>query len=145
MDRIFVAGDGSRWAKLSTPEDLSAEDALGYASDGAEEVWTLTREGRRRSLRAGQRLSSNNGEMLAEMAAGGAGVALLPRFIVEKALRSGRRCQVLSGWAPPDIWLTLFYPPYDRLPPRVATFSNFFETYVTETHPLSAVLARTAG
>lgn len=28
--------------------------------------------------------------------------------------------------------LALYYPPYEHLPLRVATFSDFFETYIRE-------------
>lgn len=44
--------------------------------------------------------------------------------------------QILVGWEAPQLWLTLDYPPYERLPLRVAKFSDFFESYVTETRPL---------
>jgi DNA-binding transcriptional LysR family regulator len=66
----------------------------------------------------------------------GEGIALLPRFIVEAELESGALEPVLTDWSAPDIWLTLYYPPYERLPLRVATFSDFFEVHVKETRPL---------
>jgi hypothetical protein len=28
------------------------------------------------------------------------------------------------------LWLTLYYPPYQALPPRIASFSKFFEQQV---------------
>ncbi|MNT94946.1 LysR substrate binding domain protein [compost metagenome] len=62
----------------------------------------------------------------------GEGVALLPLFIVEDALKDGRLVQVLDQWSSPEIWLTLYYPPYEHLPLRVATISDFFETYIRE-------------
>ena len=51
-------------------------------------------------------------------------------------LAAGRLTEVLPDWSVPEIWLTLYYPPYERLPLKVATFSDFFETYVRETRPL---------
>lgn len=45
--------------------------------------------------------------------------------------------QILPDWHAPDIWLTLYYPPYESLPMRVATFSDFFERHVTSTSLLS--------
>ncbi|WKL39419.1 LysR family transcriptional regulator (plasmid) [Sinorhizobium meliloti] len=44
--------------------------------------------------------------------------------------------RVLAEWEPPELWLTLYYPPYEKLPMRVARFSDFFERYVTHTRPL---------
>lgn len=87
-------------------------------------------------LRADNRFRAYSGDLLAELAASGEGIALLPRFIVADALAAGRLVPVLEAWRPGDLWLTLYYPPYERLPLRVATFSDFFEVYVTQTRPL---------
>ena len=74
--------------------------------------------------------------MLARLAVNGEGIALLPRFIIADDLAGGRLAEVLPDWTVPEIWLTLYYPPYERLPLKVATFSDFFEAYVQETRPL---------
>jgi DNA-binding transcriptional LysR family regulator len=55
---------------------------------------------------------------------------LLPGFHIAEHLRTGRLVHVLRGWAPPDLWLTLYYPPYQTLPPRIASFSKFFEQQI---------------
>ena len=47
-----------------------------------------------------------------------------------------RLAAVLEGWQAPDIWLTLYYPPYDRLPVRLTQFSDFVADYVTRVRPL---------
>ncbi len=65
----------------------------------------------------------------------GKGIALLPRFIVDEEIAAGRLVEVLSDWTAPQIWLTLYYPPYERLPLRVATFSDFFEAWVRTSNP----------
>ncbi|MGO8127069.1 LysR family transcriptional regulator, partial [Rhizobium ruizarguesonis] len=39
---------------------------------------------------------------------------------------TGRLVHVLKDWSPPDLSLTLYYPPYQALPPRIASFSKFF-------------------
>jgi len=82
------------------------------------------------TISAGRSFCANNGEVLADMAADGTGVAMLPGFNIAEHLRSGRLVHVFQGWAPPDLWLTLYYPPYQALPPRIATFSKFFEEQV---------------
>jgi DNA-binding transcriptional LysR family regulator len=85
---------------------------------------------------AGKILAANNGELIARLAEDGQGVALLPRFIVDDALARGAPKQILAEWEPPALWLTLYYPPYEKLPMRIARFSDFFERYVTHTRPL---------
>ena len=119
-----------------SPDDLSEYELLAYGGEPAGESWELRREGNRSVTRACGRVRADSGDLLAELAANGDGIALLPRFIVAGALASGRLAPVLAEWRPDDLWLTLYYPPYEHLPLRVATFSNFFETYLTESHPL---------
>lgn len=114
------------------PEDLTKIECLSYQDQTRTEVWELSKAGATRSIEAKGRFSVNNGDFLASLAIAGEGVALLPLFIVEEALKDGRLVQVLDQWSPPEIWLTLYYPPYEHLPLRVATFSDFFETYIRE-------------
>ncbi len=137
VERVLVTAPGTRHVSAETPEDLPREACYAYSPDGREETWELTRDQRTRSLRAGQSLSSNNGDLLAQMVARRGGIALLPKVIVSDAIDAGILVQILDDWSPPDIWLTLYYPPYDRLPPRIAAFSDFFERHVTVTKPLS--------
>lgn len=118
------------------PEDLADHVCLGYRADARDEVWDLAKGPSRRSHRADGRFSANNGDVLARLAANGEGVALLPRFIIEEDLAAGRLVEILPDWSAPELWLTLYYPPYERLPLKVATFSDFFETHVRETRPL---------
>lgn len=118
------------------PEDLADHNCLGYRDDLGEDVWHLSNGKRQRSQKAQGRLSANNGDLLAALVLNGDGIALLPRFIVEADLAAGRLAAVLPDWFAPEIWLTLYYPPYEQLPMRVSTFSDFFETHVNETFPL---------
>jgi DNA-binding transcriptional LysR family regulator len=118
------------------PDDLVGFSCLSYSQDAGGETWELSKGTSRRSHRAEGGFSANNGDFLARLVVNGEGIALLPRFIVEDDLRSGVLVEVLSDWSAPEIWLTLYYPPYAQLPLRVATFSDFFEHYVKDTRPL---------
>ena len=138
VPRVLVASAGYLLAHgvPGVPEDLGDHTCLSYGEDARDEVWVLTHGVESRSHRAQGGFSANNGDLLARLAVQGEGIALLPRFIVEDHLRAGGLVRVLPDWLPPEIWLTLYYPPYDHLPLRVATFSDFFEVHVRETKPL---------
>lgn len=138
VPRVLVAAPGYLAARGTPgdPGDLAGHACVSYRADARDEVWELSRGPSRRSHRATGRFSANNGDLLAQLALNGEGITLLPRFMVEEELSSGRLTEVLPGWSAPEIWLTLYYPPYERLPLKVATFSDFFETYVKETRPL---------
>lgn len=138
VPRVLVAAPAYLLAQgvPENPDDLGEHACLSYGEDARDEIWLLTQGAVQQSHRARGGFSANNGDLLARLAAHGEGIALLPRFIVADDLAGGGLVQVLAGWKPPDIWLTLYYPPYDHLPLRVATFSDFFEVHVKETKPL---------
>ncbi|MBA9032276.1 LysR family transcriptional regulator [Rhizobium leguminosarum] len=128
--RILVAAPGSRFSDMKHPNELIPDDCLAYSGDSKRETWTLSDGSGSATIFAGRAFSANSGEVLARMAADSVGVAMLPKFHVAEHLRTGRLVHVLRDWAPPDLWLTLYYPPYQVLPPRIASFSKFFEQQV---------------
>jgi len=136
--RILVASPGylATNGEPQTPDDLDEAACLAYDEEALAETWELSHAGRVRKVRAGKVIAGNNGDLIARLAENGEGVALLPLFIVEEALDAGHLVQILPDWLPPELWLTLYYPPYEKLPMRVAKFSDFFESYVTKIRPL---------
>ncbi|MBN7809176.1 LysR family transcriptional regulator [Agrobacterium rosae] len=130
VKRILVAAPGSRFADIQHPSELTPDDCLAYSGESRRENWALSDGNGSASISAGRAFSANSGEVLASMAVEGKGVALLPKFHVSGHLRSGKLVHILAEWTPPDLWLTLYYPPYQALPPRIASFSKFFEEEV---------------
>ncbi len=130
VPRILVAAPGTRFVDMTSPDELSPDDCLAYSGESRRENWVLSDGGTSVTISAGRAFSANSGEVLADMAADGAGVAMLPGFHIAEHLRMGRLVHVLRNWAPPDLWLTLYYPPYQALPPRIAAFSKFFEQQI---------------
>lgn len=138
VPRVLVAAPAclERRGVPETPEDLTRHCCISYRPDARTETWHLSRGPSHRAHKARGLFAANNGDLLARLVLQGEGIALLPRFIVAEDLEAGRLVQVLPEWTAPEIWLTLFYPPYEQLPLRVATFSDFFEAHVKETRPL---------
>lgn len=134
VPRLLVASPAflARNGVPKVPEDLTTLECLSYHDQSKTETWELSRPGQVRTIEARGRFSINNGDFLCRLAVAGEGIALLPRFIVEEELRAGRLVEVLPEWSTPEIWLTLYYPPYEQLPLRVATFSDFFEAFIKE-------------
>jgi len=56
---------------------------------------------------------------------GGAGLALLPTFIVGDDLREGRLMTVLDRFIPQDMTLNAVYPHARHLSPKVRAFVDF--------------------
>lgn len=74
---------------------------------------------------------SNSGEVIVALAEKGCGVALMPNFLMSDELKNRRLVPLLDAWSAPEIWLTAFYPPYDKMPAKVAAFTSFIEDMVT--------------
>ena len=121
-----------RFDAVSEPDDLRALPLLSYSAVGEAEQWVLTQGAERRVIRAGTQVVSNNGDFLLELTRGGHGLSVLPDFIAGDALAKEDVVRLLSDWDLPPLWLTLYYPPYEQLPPLVATFSDFFEGYTRD-------------
>lgn len=117
------------------PEDLDPAHCLSYGQGGAE-LWRFERASQQRVIRAGTQVVANNGEVLFALARSGNGIVNLPAFIVAEGLASGAVEQVLPDWTIPPLWLTLYYPPYEVLPPLVATFTDFFEAWMRDVRGL---------
>ncbi len=58
----------------------------------------------------GQRLCSNNGEVLRTAAVRGLGITLLPKFIIEPELQQRALQLVLPDYHPPELIISVIYP-----------------------------------
>ena len=121
-----------RMPRPVSPDDLGPDHCLSYGQKGTAESWTFTRGGLRRTIRAGSDVVSNNGEFLHALALSGNGMVNLPDFLVRDDLAGGGLEAVLPDWQVTPLNLMLYYPPYEKLPPLVATFTDFFEAYIRE-------------
>ncbi|WNG47861.1 LysR family transcriptional regulator [Archangium minus] len=82
------------------PEDLLHHDCLRYTHLRAEDEWRFYGPQGRIRVPVSGSLSTGNGTMLREAVAQGIGLAMLPRFMVDEDLRSGRLVTVLDDFAP---------------------------------------------
>lgn len=121
-----------RIPRPENPDELTPDQCLSYGQKGAAETWTFTRGSQRRTVRAGSDVISNNGEFLYALALSGNGMVSLPEFLVREGLASGGLELVLPDWQIPPLNLMLYYPPYEKLPPLVETFTDFFEAYIRD-------------
>ena len=101
---------------IVTPDDLQAADALVYSHHDQPTRWRFESEGARVDVTLRERMRSNNGSVLLEAAAAGAGVGLVPDFFFDKPRPELRR--VLPRWEPSfGIWA--MFPHRRHLNPAV--------------------------
>jgi DNA-binding transcriptional LysR family regulator len=134
VPRLLVASPGYllRAGVPKAPRDLADHECLGYSNFPGGDQWALRNgeTGEERTTQVKLPFECDNGEVVAELAALGEGVALLPRFIVAKYLATEALTPILEHWRPAEIWLTAFYPPYEALPAKVLAFTRLIEQTV---------------
>ncbi|MBF0164386.1 MAG: LysR family transcriptional regulator [Magnetococcales bacterium] len=119
----------SRRGVPATPEELANHDCLVYtlsSRDGVG-VWRFEggEAGTRHRIRVNGVLLANNGEVLRQAALAGLGILILPSFLVDGDLASGRLREILGGHGLRGGGIHAVYPPSRHLPIRVRLFSDY--------------------
>ena len=133
VERVLVASPGylDRAGTPLQPADLTHHSCLGYSHFAGGDTLRLQRaDGRSETMTVALPFECDNGEVLAALAARGEGIVLLPTFIVSDYLERGELVRLMEDWSAPQVWLTAYYPPYERLPAKVATFTEFVENAI---------------
>jgi DNA-binding transcriptional LysR family regulator len=116
-----------------TPEALASHDCLYYPRAQETPTWTFEPVGGRHATErvtvpvAGP-FAANNSESLRDAAIAGLGVALLPDFSAQSALKSGKLVEVLPSWKPVGAFAERLYAirPYgSHVPMAVRAFVRF--------------------
>jgi DNA-binding transcriptional LysR family regulator len=106
--RLLVASPAylKRRGEPKTPEALAKHDALTYAAPGLADAWTLLDGEREARVRLNVVFRSNAPHALRELATAGAGIGLLPDWLVSEQTRSKALRVVLSAWrsAPVNVY-----------------------------------------
>lgn len=125
----------SRRGTPQTPTDLMQHAALSYAHLADGDVWQLTdpTTGTTQPVRVPTTFTCDNGNLLADLAIAGQGIALLPDFLLRDHIAAGHLTRVLPNWHLPEIWLTAYYPPYQRLPTALERFTACIEEAMADT------------
>lgn len=110
---------------LDHPKDLQNHRCLNYGYLATGTQWRLSgREGDHWHSIAWN-LCSNNGEVLRDAAVDGAGIAMLPRFIVSDDLKSGKLKTVLDEFRAPSLAVFALYPPTRYVQNKVRVFIDY--------------------
>lgn len=118
----YLAAHGAPQA----PEDLERHNCFTYEYVQPRNVWRFRdAAGTERAVRVNGSLHSNNGDLLAEAAARGAGIVFEPAFIVGPDVRSGRLVPLLQDFEPAPVPIYAVYPSRKHLSAKVRLFVDF--------------------
>jgi DNA-binding transcriptional LysR family regulator len=122
-----------------TPEELAQHDCLTYEYISPRHLWRFVdAAGGERAVRVSGRLHSNNGDLLAEAAAQGAGIVFEPAFIVGADVRAGRLVPLLQEYSAAPLPIYAIYPSRKHLSAKVRLFVEFLVERFAEAADWSA-------
>jgi DNA-binding transcriptional LysR family regulator len=109
-----------------TPDELGAHNCFTYEYVSPRNQWRFRdAAGSEHAVRVSGSLHSNNGDLLAEAAARGAGIVFEPAFIVGPELRAGRLVPLLQDFTPAPVPIYAVYPSRKHLSAKVRVFVDF--------------------
>jgi len=115
----------ARHGRPRRPADLAGHECLAYTGDANPNAWSYGTGDRVESVYVRSRFNANNGDVLAEAAAQGLGIALQPDFIAAPYLQDGRLEQILGEFAPPELGVYALLPGTRHMPYRVRVLIDF--------------------
>jgi DNA-binding transcriptional LysR family regulator len=111
------------------PRDLATHNCLLFDYQTADNSWTLARDGKREKVPVSGNLRATGSEVLREAAIGGAGLILMPTWLVGGDIAAGRLTPVLEQWSPSpgaeEGAISAVYQPNRRGSKKVASFVDF--------------------
>lgn len=109
-----------------SPEELAGHNCFTYQYVSPRHLWRFRdASGAERAVRVSGSLHSNNGDLLAEAAAQGAGIVFEPAFIVGPEVRAGRLVPLLQEFSAPPMPIYAVYPSRKHLSAKVRLFVDF--------------------
>ena len=84
--------------KPRTPEDLKTHACIGFTGYTGWPDWSLSKAGKRKTIRPQGPLVADNSEVVLSAAMAGAGITFTSDWLAGPALREGKLREVLPGW-----------------------------------------------
>ncbi len=107
------------------PDDLAGHNCLGYPYGQSRDEWPFEGPDGPVSVPVRGTLQANNGDVLRVAALRGAGIVLIPTFIVGPDVAAGLLRCVLPGYKVPELAIHAVYPHSRHLSPKVRSFVDF--------------------
>lgn len=135
IERVICASPGylAQYGTPKHPEELKNHNCLHYNLISRSEEWGLIKQEGNKNIEISGTLSTNNGEVLKQAALQGTGIVLLPKFIVQDALKTGDLSPILESHTPEPTGLFAIRPSRAFTPTRVALFIDYMKSIYPKT------------
>ena len=115
-----------------TAEELSRHRCLRYSYASNSNEWRISKKGREQRIRVSGPLLLNNGDAICTAAEHGAGIAMLPTFIVGDSIRTGRLDRILEDYECPSVGIHAVYSSSRHLTAKVRTVIDFLDAEISD-------------
>lgn len=125
--RCLVASPGYLEARgrPRSVADLARHDCLAYRTTDGSVTWRLLTSAGPKNVRLKPRLCADDFRVLRDWALAGLGISMLPGFVCEEGLSSGRLVTLLRGSVQEQVPLFLVHPQGRHVPARVRLLHDF--------------------
>jgi DNA-binding transcriptional LysR family regulator len=115
------------------PSDLARHTCFTYSYAASGNQWHFENaDGKTAEVRVGGPVNANNGMLLAEMAAAGAGIVQAPCFVLAPLLAAGRLVRVLPEWTLRRLPIHVVYPTRRHLSAKVQAMTAFLTRWYAQ-------------
>ncbi len=115
----------------NSPEDLDVHECLLFNYTDGEQTWLFSKGKMSKSIEPKGSLRANHSETLREAAVGGAGIIMMPTWLVGQDLCRGNLVELLTDWTvdhrPGDSGIYAIYLPNRRGSKKVRAFLDFLK------------------
>jgi DNA-binding transcriptional LysR family regulator len=127
--RVLVAARDylDRYSTPQAPADLDRHNCLLYAYLSTGNEWVFRGPQGDMRVQAHGNFKANNGHAIREALLAGAGVALMPDWLVHDDLQAGRLVTLLPQFAPAPLEVNAVYPSGRHVSAKLRTFIEFLQ------------------
>jgi DNA-binding transcriptional LysR family regulator len=127
MTSIVVASPSflEKHRDITKPEQLAEVPCLNLNFSGPKNQWKLIKDKQESKVKIQAAVSANSPEFLFHMALLGRGVAMIPKFLCEEALVSGKLVHILKSWTSEAAPVHLLTPAQKEVPAKTRAFMDF--------------------
>lgn len=117
----------ARFGAPEQPSDLTSHRGISYANVDEKRFWRFIdpRSGEEQSVNVHARLQVNTGDALCEAARAGAGITVLPTFIVHKSIVAGELVPVMLPYEKVPTEMHVVFPSPKLVPAKVKVFVDY--------------------
>ncbi|MDJ0992345.1 MAG: LysR substrate-binding domain-containing protein [Dinoroseobacter sp.] len=126
----------ARAPRLQQPEDLKSHRCLTFQRMKSAQTWRFTQGRKVREVAIEGPLAADQGDTLVEMAVAGAGIVMMPEWVMKEKLADGELVPVLTEWMPPSIPLHIVYPNSAAVPLRTRLLADHIRREVRKSELL---------